>query len=575
VTTSRGAAAPWFAREATGLLALTALVVVCVGVVPLGRLVLAVVGDAPLSAFEGFWQVLEAPRTRRAIANTLIVAVASAALTLLLGVAVVLLAGCTDLAGKRGFAIMFVLSLLIAPQVAALAYKTLAGPASPLLGALGLAPAPGTPNPMLSLGGIILVLGLHHAPLAAVTIAPGLRRIPRETIEAARIDGASSPAIVWRIVLPLLAPNIAAAAMLVMVAGLGNFGIPALLGLPAGIVTLPTLVYRSLSTAGPAALVDAARLSLLIAAVTAIGIALAAIAQRRADRIVAGDQPFEAFWTLGVWRWPVTLTAWLGLVLIVVVPLLSLIATALVPTYGVPLTAETITLDRFVEVLMRQSVTRRAFITSFALAGTAAVILALLAVPLAYILVRRAPRWRPTALALVELPYAVPGVVVAIVCILLFLRPLPIIGVSLYATPWIILIAYLIRFLALALKPTLAVMATLPLDTEEAAALSGARLGARLRHVVGPALLPAATAGGLIVFLLAFNELTVSALLWSAGTETLGVALLSLEDAGLGAEAAAVGVAVTVIVTLVVLALDLARDRLPPDTLPWTTLAGR
>lgn len=50
-----------------------------------------------------------------------------------------------------------------------------------------------------------------------------------------------------------------------------------------------------------------------------------------------------------------------------------------------------------------------------------------------------------------ELPYAVPGIVLAIACILLFLRPLPLIG-SLYATAWIILAAYLMPFAAFAAK---------------------------------------------------------------------------------------------------------------------------
>jgi ABC-type spermidine/putrescine transport system permease subunit II len=138
-----------------------------------------------------------------------------------------------------------------------------------------------------------------------------------------------------------------------------------------------------------------------------------------------------------------------------------------------------------------------------------------------------------------------PGVVLAIACILLFLRPLPLIGVSIYATPFIIVFAYLARFLPLALKPPLAAMAVLARDQEEASALDGANAWQRLRHVIVPNLLPAAGAGGLLVFLLAFNELTVSALLWTAGTETLGVALFSLEDAGLGGEAAAIGVTAT------------------------------
>ena len=176
--------------------------------------------------------------------------------------------------------------------------------------------------------------------------------------------------------------------------------------------------------------------------------------------------------------------------------------------------------------------------------------------------------------AVIEIPYALPGVVLAIACILLFLRPLPLIGISIYATPFIIVFAYLARFLPLALKPPLAAMAVLARDQEEASALDGANAWQRLRHVIVPNLLPAAAAGGLLVFLLAFNELTVSALLWTAGTETLGVALFSLEDAGLGGEAAAIGVSTTVVVAIVMVVLDRLRGRLPSGVLPWVLLAA-
>jgi iron(III) transport system permease protein len=146
--------------------------------------------------------------------------------------------------------------------------------------------------------------------------------------------------------------------------------------------------------------------------------------------------------------------------------------------------------------------------------------------------------------------------VLAIACILLFLRPLPILGVSLYGTPFIILFAYLARFLPMALKAPAAAVAQIPPDQEEAARICGARFGRRLRTIVLPAIAPAAAAGGLLVFLTAFNELTVSALLWSAGTETVGVALFSLEEAGLASEAAAVAVTATALVAAVMLLLD-------------------
>jgi iron(III) transport system permease protein len=262
------------------------------------------------------------------------------------------------------------------------------------------------------------------------------------------------------------------------------------------------------------------------------------------------------------------------IVLCCLLPFASLLASALVPALGVKLTFGTMTFDKFVEVLWRQDVTTRAFGNSLLFAGSAAVILSCLAMALAYALERKAAKFRRVLEAILEIPYALPGVVLAIACILLFLRPLPLIGISIYATPFIIVFAYLARFLPLALKPPLAAMAVLARDQEEASALDGANAWQRLRHIIVPNLLTAAVAGGLLVFLLAFNELTVSALLWTAGTETLGVVLFSLEDAGLGGEAAAIGVSTTIVVAVVMAGLDRLRAKLPPGVLPWTVLAA-
>jgi iron(III) transport system permease protein len=220
-------------------------------------------------------------------------------------------------------------------------------------------------------------------------------------------------------------------------------------------------------------------------------------------------------------------------------------------------------------VLWRQDVTVRAFRNSFAFAGGAALVLALLALPLAHALDRASGRWRNLLLPLIELPYALPGIVLAIACILLFVKPLPLVGLTIYATPWIILFAYAARFLPVVLKAPMAAIAQLERAQEEAAAVDGAGLLARLRHVVLPAVWPAVAAGGLLAFLLAFNELTVSALLWTAGTETLGVVLFSLEEAGLVSEASAVALSATAVVALLVVAVDRLGDRLPEGTLPW------
>ncbi|OYW68089.1 MAG: hypothetical protein B7Z40_04495 [Bosea sp. 12-68-7] len=501
--------------------------------------------------------------------HTLETAGLSAIGALLIGGSAAILLAVTDVRGKRTIAFGLVFSMMIAPQVAALAFLSLLAPHSPILAFIGLSPAPGTPNPLLGRGGIALVMALHHAPLVAITLWTGLRSVPHSLIEAAQMEGAGPATIIGRVLLPVLRPQIIAAALLAFVAGVGNFGIPALLGLPVNYLTLPTLIYRRLSSFGPAGLPDAAALSILVALVAAVGIAAGMLATRRAGGKVEIERPLEPFWMLGRAR-PIVLG---GLLLLLTIklglPFLALLAEALTPALGVALSWQSLTFDKFAEVLLRQDVTVRAFRNSFLFAGSAAVILALAAIAFAYALERRMGRARRVVEAVIELPYALPGVVLAIACILMFLKPLPLLGVSIYATPFIILFAYLARFLPLALKAPLAAMAQIEAHHEEAAKLDGVTLWQMLRFIVAPILAPAAMVSALMVFLVAFNELTVSALLWSSGTETLGVVLFSLKEAGLAGEAAAVAISASGVILAAMLVLDLLAKRLPGNVLPW------
>jgi iron(III) transport system permease protein len=560
---------PLIHREGVGLFALLVFTILLLNALPFGRLTLAALAPQGIFAPDAALAEIGGRAAMRALRNTLETAGGSALLALFLGGSVALVLALTNIRGRAAISFLFVLSMLIAPQVVAFAFLTLAGPASPLLNTLGLAPPPGSDNPFLGRAGIIAVLGLHHAPLVTILLTAGLKTIPHSIVEAAQLEGASPAVVARRILLPLLRPHIVGAGLLAFVAAVGNFGIPALLGLPVNYLTLPTLIYRRLTSFGPSIIADAAALSLLVALVAGAGVLASAWALRSREIRLEQDRPLTAFWGLGSRRWLVEAGLWALIGLTLVLPLLALLTAALVPTYGVPLRPATVTLDNFVEVLARQQVTARAFRNSLLLAGGAAVLLAVGSIPLAWALERRAGRARRAFEALIEIPYALPGIVLAIACILLFLRPLPILDVTLYATPWIILFAYLARFLPVALKPTLAAMAQLDSGLEEAAALDGASLWQRLRYVIAPTVLPAATAGGLLVFLIAFNELTVSALLWSTGTETIGVAFFSLEEAGLMSQASAIAVTTVAVIALIMALLDRLNPRLPEGVLPW------
>ena len=552
----RGFAPALFVVAVVGLLA----------VLPIGRLAvvaLAPGGELDLSAFAAR---LVRPAALRAMAHTFETALGGAAGALLIGGPFAVAVAMTDLPGRRALGFLLLLPLMIAPQVTALAWLGLFGPSSALLGVVGLAPPPGTPNPLTGRGGIVLLYAVQHAPIVFITLRAGLAGVPRDQVEAARAAGAGPLAALATVALPLVRPYLVAAAALAFVSGVGNFGIPALLGIPVGYLTLTTLIYQRLASYGPGVLPEVAALSVLVAAVAVVGLGLQAVALRNAGHRFAAATPARL--ALGRLRLPLAALGWLAIAAILVLPALALLATALVPAFGVPLTAATATLDNFAEVLARQASTTRAFANSLMLAGGAALILALVTIPLGWSLARVPRRLQRLAQGAVELTYAVPGVVLAIACILLFLRPRPLIG-SLYATAAIILVAYLMRFLTLALKPVTTAIGQIPRDLDEAAAVAGARPLRRLATITAPIAAPAAVAGALLVFMSAFNELTVSALLWSSGHETLGVVLFSLEEAGLGAEAAAIAV-VTIAVVLAVLAVvDRLGRRLPAGVLPW------
>ncbi len=565
----RAVASRW-QRAPLGSLLTVVLPVLLLVILPIGQLVTAGLGRGGAFAPSAFADVVTTRSAILATVRSLESGLASALLATLIGAACAVAITLWRLPGRRAFAFLFVLSMMMAPQVIAVAFIGMLGPSSPLLLTLGLAPEPGTANPMRSAGGIIALLALHHAPLAFVVVRAGLLRVPRDVVEAAQIDGATRWQTVTRVILPLLQSHLAAAGLLCFAAALGNFGIPAVLGLSSGYLTLPTLIYRRLSSFGPSVIGDVASLSLILLVLATASVMLARRVMGRSAGSTGDGRTVDALWTGGAGLTAVAVLMWTLVGIGLALPLASLLASSLVPSYGMALTLSNATLDHFVEVLVRQDSTVRAFRNSLLFSATAALVCTALSLGIAYAVSRDVRRLRGTVETLFELPYALPGVVLALAAILLLLKPLPLLGISLYGTGAIIVLAYISRFLPLALKPVSASLDQFDRSIEEAAALCGAGRLQSLRHVVLPAVAPGAAAGALMVFLIAFNELTVSALLWSRGTETVGVVLFSLEEAGLASTSAAVGIASTVVVSAVMGILHLLGRRLPRGSLPWS-----
>lgn len=548
------------------LFSFVVVVIFFLSVLPLGRL--AATGFSSL--FNGGARaLLSDPVVWQAVYDTLTTSILGMIAAVILGGGFALLLTLFNVRGKTALGFLFMLPTMIPPQVTALSWIGMTGPSSALLKAIGMAPPLGSSQPLYSIGGIALLYGVQNAPLVFLSLRAGLLALPRDGVEAARLSGASSWQVLKDIILPLSLPGFVAGAAIAFVSCVGNFGIPAILGIPASIYTLPTLIYSKFAAFGTNTFADVSLLSGLIAILSVIGLTVEERVLRGRDYRVIGLSGQVAMFRLGNWRLIGELVLWLAIFITLVMPLTALIASSLAPAYGVPLTPATATLDAYREVLFKQSITRTAFTNSVSLSLATALGLLVVTVLTGYYLVRSKSRLAPVLSALAEIPYALPGIVLAVALILVFAAPIPIIGISIYGTIWIILVAYFSSFFAVSLKPVVSAFRQLDPSLEEAARLAGAGFGRRLVDIVVPLVAPAAGASVILVFLIACNELTVSAILWSAGTQTLGVAIYNLDDSGSFNLAAALSVLVVIMVIAMMLVLELMAKRLPKGVVPW------
>jgi iron(III) transport system permease protein len=124
-------------------------------------------------------------------------------------------------------------------------------------------------------------------------------------------------------------------------------------------------------------------------------------------------------------------------------------------------------------------------------------------------------------------------------------------------------------FLAIALKPVSAAYAQLDAGLDDAARVCGAGYLQRMAAIFAPLVAPSAASGAILVFLTAYNEITVSALLWSTGNETIGTTIFNYEDGGYTALAAAMATLTVVATVALMLALHVFGRGLPSGIVPW------
>ena len=251
-------------RSEGRLLSLLLVPVALIALGPVVRLLLEGVGLGSGLTGDHLATVLTRDSTRTALWHSLVTAAGGTVLSVVIGAAFAFLVALTDVRGRAALVFCLMVPMMIPPQITALAWMQMMGPSSVLLRMLGIAPPLGSPQPLHSPGGIILLLGIQHASIVFLTLRAGLRQIPADLVEAARMSGARGRKVWAQIVLPLSLPALGAGAAMAFVTALGNFGIPAMLGIPARYSTVPTLIYQRLVGLGPSVLPEVAVLALIV-----------------------------------------------------------------------------------------------------------------------------------------------------------------------------------------------------------------------------------------------------------------------------------------------------------------------
>src|SRR5690554_3259964 len=148
----------WRGQEMALTLAV-AVIIAILSLMPMLRLIQEIVLPGGTFSLSAIQSGLGKSSTWTATLNTLVVGIGGTLLAVVGGTLIALVVAMTDLRARNAFVLCFVMPLMIAPQVTALAWLQLFGPASPFLKLLGIAPPLGSPNPLYSPQGIIILLG--------------------------------------------------------------------------------------------------------------------------------------------------------------------------------------------------------------------------------------------------------------------------------------------------------------------------------------------------------------------------------------------------------------------------------
>ena len=481
---------------------IVAVLVAVAAALPLAYLIV-IVAQSGGDALETIWRERTAVLVARSVGLTAAVTAAAIAIALPLAWLTVR----TDLPGRRLWTVLAALPLVIPSYIGAYAFLSATGPqglAQDLLAPLGIDSLPS----ITGFFGAWLTLTLFTYPLLLLPLRATLRRLDPQLEEAALAMGRSQAGVFRTIILPQLVPAIGAGALLVALYVLSDFGAVSIMRFDSFTTSIYTLYKASFDRIG------AASLAALLVALMLVLLWLEGRTRRREAlyRSAPGSARAMRTVSLGRWRWPALAFCGAIATLALAIPVAVLVYWSLQSFAG--------TLD-WAEIAAAAG-------NSVLASGLAASVAALCAIPIAVFAVRFRGRFAVVVERLSYTGHALPGIVVALALVFFGTR----VVIGLYQTLAILVFAFVVLFLPLALGIARASMLQVSPRVEEAARSLGRSPWSVMRTVTAPLIAPGVLAGAALVFLTAIKELPATLILAPIGFDTLATEIWKATSVG-------------------------------------------
>jgi iron(III) transport system permease protein len=480
-------------------------------------------GQPRVWTLANFVNIFVDPGVVSALKNTLILSIEATLLATTLGVLLAWLVARTDLRFKRFLEPVNMIPFYLSNLVGAIAWEMLATPRSGLLNiiaqqVLGL---PFPPFNIYSLTGMAIVVGLHQVPFVYLFTLGSLSNMDPALEEAGRVSGASNASTMLRITLPLAAPAIMSAAILVFVLAASTFAVPLMLGGPKRIHTLSTFIWRYLATYPPN-YNGASALSIFLLIITVFLIILQRkILAKRHFWTVTGKGFRPRLIPLGRWQW-----AALGIngmyLVVVLLPFLMLFIVSFVPRWAGGFDFKGFGLDNYKTVIIGNDVTHRALINSSIIAIVGASMGVGAALFLSAMILRTRLPGRSGIDFVAMSPMVFPGLVLGLAFLIAWIKT------PLYGTLWILILAYVVHFMPTGLRSVTGTLGGIAPELDECARVCGAGWFGALCRILLPLMWPGLVSTWLLLFVIFLREVSSSMMLFVHGTETISIALIQI-----------------------------------------------